>query len=138
VADYRDNSDPGIPANAQHLGDGYAALDAAHNHFEKVMRVVDHPHVNRHMKKMCGVLRKALNETNACFSKNYPELEPLHEKDFDASGADQPDAGGGADMDADASDALPEEEKALVLSALGRMRTEVAEMRRGTERLLRR
>jgi hypothetical protein len=140
MADSRDDTSAGdamIPANAQTLGNHYASLEASHNHLTDKLRSCDQPAVKALLLKHKRMLCKAMNECNSTFTRTYDELEPLHEKDFDAAGTDQPDGDADAgQLDEAAVDAMPEEEKRLVLSALGRMRTEVREMRRSTERLI--
>ncbi len=71
-----------IPANAQHLGDHHAALQLAHDHLEKTMPMVDNPTVKKEMTKSLNMLRKRMNGCHKSFSKEYPQLEGLQEKDY--------------------------------------------------------
>lgn len=100
---------PRIPQNAQHLGDHHEALRIAHEHNEKNMEAVDNPGVKKVCMKHMGQLKKMLNEANGTFVKEYPHLEPLHEKDFAAAGAARGEEA--EDLEEDATEKEKKEDK---------------------------
>jgi hypothetical protein len=70
------------PLGATTLRELHSDLDEMMCCYKAIMPQLDHPGVKKHMEKMCSELEGHKCDTAKCYSKHYPEMEPL-QKDME-------------------------------------------------------